>query len=104
MAFSAATIAVSQIGQTYYQGEQAKKVAKESKRREDRAQQQAESEAASEQRQADEAIRKQNRKQPDVGSLLSGGAGPAKIPTMLSGPGGVDNSLLSLGRTSLFGV
>jgi len=53
-----------------------------------------------------EQINKANAKSPDVGALLSANQQNAKggqSGTMLTGPGGIDPSVLSLGKSSLLG-
>lgn len=55
---------------------------------------------------AEQASNKANQKKPDSGALLSanvaGGKG-GQASTMLTGPAGVDPSLLQLGKTTLLG-
>lgn len=103
------TTAVAAVGATAYsivQGEQGKKAQENAMNQQRQAQDRA---AAAAERQANasqEAIRAANRNAPDVSNIMQNaakmaGGGPAS--TMLTGPGGVDPSQLSLGRSTLLG-
>lgn len=53
---------------------------------------------------ADQANNKANAKTPDIAALLAGNKSPGGVgTTMLTGPGGVDTSKLTLGRNTLLG-
>lgn len=71
-----------------------------------RAQGKAEDAAAKQEQDAQREFRRQNRKAPDIGSLLAGNrdsAGGGVGSTMLTGPSGVDAGSLSLGKSTLLG-
>lgn len=71
-----------------------------------RALQNAKKTAQAQQLAADEANNKANSKSPDVASLMSANVLSARngqAGTMLTGPGGIDNSNLMLGKTTLLG-
>jgi len=70
----------------------------------ERAQEQARADAAKAADQADQATNKANRKAPDLSALLAGNAMTKGVgSTMLTGPGGVGTSNLTLGRNQLLG-
>ena len=103
-----ASTAAAAVGTGYaiYAGEQGKKAQDKAMEQQRQAQDRA---AAAAERQANasqEAIRAANRNAPDVSNIMQNaakmaGGGPAS--TMLTGPGGVDPSQLSLGRSTLLG-
>lgn len=54
---------------------------------------------------ADQANNKANAKMPDIAALLAANKAPGGAgSTMLTGPGGVDTSKLTLGRNTLLGA
>lgn len=54
---------------------------------------------------ADQANNKANAKVPNIAALLAGNQAPGGVgSTMLTGPGGVDTSKLTLGRNTLLGA
>lgn len=54
---------------------------------------------------ADQANNKANAKMPDIAALLAANKAPGGVgSTMLTGPGGVDTSKLTLGRNTLLGA
>ena len=54
---------------------------------------------------ADQANNRANAKAPDIAALLAGNQAPGGVgSTMLTGPGGVDTSKLTLGRNTLLGA
>lgn len=54
---------------------------------------------------ADQANNKANAKTPDILALLAANKSPGGVgSTMLTGPGGVDTSKLTLGRNTLLGA
>lgn len=54
---------------------------------------------------ADQANNKANAKTPNIAALLAGNQAPGGVgSTMLTGPGGVDTSKLTLGRNTLLGA
>lgn len=98
-AVSAAVIGGLTLVQNYTQGEEAKK-------RQDAAQQLARQQAETAARDADMAFNRANQKKPNVQGIMDqnkaagmGGAGS----TMLTGPMGIDPTLLTLGRNTLLG-
>ena len=72
-----------------------------------RALQQAKKTAAANQLASDEANNKANAKSPDVAALMSANvlnARNGQAGTMLTGPGGLDPSAVTLGKTTLLGA
>lgn len=54
---------------------------------------------------ADQANNKANAKTPNIAALLASNQAPGGVgSTMLTGPGGVDTSKLTLGRNTLLGA
>lgn len=99
MGIVAAVAAAASTAYTIYSGERADK---EQKKAQNEARANADRQAAA----ADQAMNKANQKKPDVSAILSaasqsGKAGPSG--TMLTGPQGVDPSMLSLGKNTLLG-
>lgn len=103
MPYVSAVTAVAALGYGIYQGEEQKSQAKKSLRNQATAQRQAESAAISQARKADEATRRANQKQPDPTALLAGAQSRTRAPSLLTGPSGVDPSLLTLGQPKLLG-
>lgn len=94
----AAAVVVS-AGVSYYNGQQQAKA-------NERAMNQAKDNADKQEKQAEEAMRRQNQKQPDTNALLSAaqqGGKAGASGTMLTGPGGIDPSALNLGKSTLLG-
>ena len=104
----AATAAAAVAGTTYsvVAGEDAKKQQKKAMESQERAQAQQLAQTQAQQRRSEMAMNAANRKSPDVAGIMEragqqAGGGPSS--TMLTGPGGVDPSQLSLGRSTLLG-
>ena len=96
--FYVATAVISAVG-TAYSTDSARKNANQAN---DQAIQAAKVNA----QQADEANNAANAKSPDVAAMMSANLAAGKqgaSGTMLTGPGGVDPSTLTLGKTSLLG-
>lgn len=108
-AIAAGVMAAAAVAGTAYSvvaGEDAKKQQKKAMENQERAQAQQLAQAQSAQRRSEMAQNAANRRQPDVGGIMEragqqAGGGPSS--TMLTGPGGVDPSQLSLGRSTLLG-
>lgn len=86
-------------GATLYSSEQQRKA-------QGKAQDQARRQALAAEKAADEASNRANQKKPDTMSLLSSAEQAAKggvSGTMLTGPQGVDQNALALGKSSLLG-
>lgn len=93
-------------GYSIYAGERANKAQKEAMAEQRQAQTQAAAQAASQQRRSAQAMAAANRRQPDMGAIMAGaaeGAGGGPTSTMLTGPSGVSQQDLSLGRQTLLG-
>ena len=93
-------VAAAGVGASVYTSSQATKTAHQ-------AQDQAKANAAATAKQADEANNRANAKSPDsaaalAANILAGKSGASG--TMLTGPGGIDPSQLTLGRQSLLGL
>jgi len=102
MGVTGAVVALAAIGTNIYQGEKQRKAQNEAFRAQEQAQKEASSAAMSQQRMAEEAMRKANRKKPDVNQILKdqGIQGPS---TMLTGPMGVSSMGLMQKNTLLGG-
>lgn len=100
-AITAAVTAVVGTGYSIYAGERAADQQK-------KAQAEAKEAAQKQANQADQAFNSANKKKPDVNALLAnnqaagdmGGGGA----TMLTGPMGIDNTMLTLGKNTLLGA
>lgn len=100
VATAALTIAAVATGYTIYSGERAAKAQKE-------AQNQAVEAAQKQEKASDEAVNRANQKTPDTGAILSAAQQASKAGasgTMLTGPAGIDQGALQLGRKSLLGA
>ena len=96
---TAVAIGAIATGYTIYSGERAAKAQKE-------AQAQAVSAAEAQEKANDEAVNRANQKAPDTAGILSAAQQASKTGasgTMLTGPMGIDQSMLQLGRKSLLG-
>ncbi len=107
-AVAAGSIAATAAGTGYsiYAGERANKAQKQALGEQRQAQQQAAAQAASQQRRSAQAMAAANRRQPDMGAIMAGaaeGAGGGPTSTMLTGPSGVSQQDLALGRQTLLG-
>lgn len=98
-----AVAAVAAAGYGAYSGERAASAQRHSLINQKKAQGTAEAQAIDQQRKADMELRRANQKQPDVTALLASAQKPTKSQSLLTGPSGVDASLLSLGRPKLLG-
>lgn len=99
LAAAAVAVAAAGTGYSIYSGEKHAKA-------QEAAQNEARAAAETQEKQADQAMNRANQKSPDVGAILSAAQQAAKGGgggTMLTGPQGVDNSALQLGKSSLLG-
>ena len=103
-----ATAAAATAGTAYsvVAGQDASKQQKKAMQQQEQAQAQQLAQAQRQQRQSEMAMNAANRKSPDVSGIMEragrqASGGPSA--TMLTGPGGVDPSQLSLGRSTLLG-
>ena len=101
-----AAAAAAGAGYSIAAGADASKQQKKAMQQQEQAQAQQLAAAQRQQRQSEMAINAANRRQPDVGGIMEragqqAGGGPSS--TMLTGPGGVDPTQLSLGRSTLLG-
>lgn len=99
MGVTAAIAAVASVAGTVYNGNQQKQQAKG-------ANYQAQQAALKQQKQAEQDLNAANKKRPDTMALLDkatqqGRAGQSG--TMLTGPQGIDPSMLTLGKNTLLG-
>ncbi len=102
----AAAAAAAGTGYAVYAGERASDAQKQALTEQRQAQQRAAAQAASQQRRSAQAMAAANRRQPDMGAIMAGaaeGAGGGPTSTMLTGPSGVSQQDLSLGRQTLLG-
>ena len=98
--------AAAGAGYSISAGESAKKQQARALQQQEQAQAQQLAQAQAQQRRSEMAMNAANRRQPDVGGIMEragqqAGGGPSS--TMLTGPGGVDPTQLSLGRSTLLG-
>ena len=96
---TAVVIGGTALGYTIYSGERAAKAQKD-------AQAQALEAAQKQEKASDEAVNRANQKTPDTAGILSSAQQASKTGasgTMLTGPMGIDQSMLQLGRKSLLG-
>lgn len=91
MAITGAVAAVAALGNSVYQGEQQRKQQIKALRSQEQAQKEATNNAMSQQRMSEEAMRKANRKTPDVNQILKD-QGIQGASTMLTGPMGINTS------------
>jgi transcription initiation factor TFIID subunit TAF12 len=106
---AAVTMAAASVAGTAYSvvaGQDAKKKQAEAVRKQEQAQKEAAGQAQAQQRRSQQAMNAANRREPDVSGIMAGAGkaattGPSS--TMLTGPGGVDPTQLSLGRNTLLG-
>ena len=102
----AASAAVAGTAYSVVAGEDAKKQQKKAMESQERAQAQQLAQTQAQQRRSEMAMNAANRRTPDVGGIMEragqqAAGGPSA--TMLTGPGGVDPTQLSLGRSTLLG-
>ncbi|CAB4165254.1 hypothetical protein UFOVP824_44 [uncultured Caudovirales phage] len=105
-AIAAIAAAAAGTGYSIVAGQQGARAQRDAMNQQAEAQNRAAKAAGDQANKSEQAIREANRNAPDVSNILanaskmsSGGA----ASTMLTGPGGVDPSQLSLGRSTLLG-
>lgn len=99
MAVTGAIAAVASLAATVYSADQSRSA-------QNKATDNAKANAARQAKSSDEAQNQANAKAPDVNAELSAAQQAAKGgpgSTMLTGPGGVDPSTLTLGKSTLLG-
>ena len=108
VAAAIASTAIAAAGTTYsiVAGEEGKRQQKKALESQERAQAQQLAQTQAQQRRSEMAMNAANRRTPDVGGIMEragqqAAGGPSA--TMLTGPGGVDPTQLSLGRSTLLG-
>jgi uncharacterized protein HemX len=102
MAVAAATTAAY----TVYSGEKAADKQKEALDQQRSAQAEAKTAAEKQQATSEQNVNRANSKQPDAGAILSAAGQAAKggpAGTMLTGPSGVNQADLNLGKSTLLG-
>jgi hypothetical protein len=99
---------VAAAGTTYgvVSGQEQQSAQQAALKKQNTAQQQATGAALSTQRNSEVAQGAANQQTPDITSILARAAtqGKGSSSTMLTGPGGVDNSALNLGKQTLLGA
>lgn len=101
-----ATAAVASTAYTVYAGEQAREKQGEAMDQQRKAQAEAKGAAEKQQASAEQNINRANAKSPDTGAILSAATQAAKggaAGTMLTGPSGVNQADLNLGKSTLLG-
>lgn len=99
---TAMVMAAASVANLVMQQQAASKAAKA----QDSAQRQAQANADKQASDADQAMNRANQKRPDTSAILSAAQQSGKSGasgTMLTGPQGVDQNMLSLGKTTLLG-
>lgn len=109
MAFAAPLLAIAtavSTGVAIHGAEQSRRSQNRSYRDQQKAQAQSKAASLSQQRKSEEEFARVNRKKPNVVGILAEeqrAAAAGSGSTMLTGIGGVDQSKLSIGRTTLLG-
>lgn len=101
-----AVAAVASTAYSVYSGERAAEKQSEALSQQRTAQAEAKTQAEKQQQTAEQNVNKANAKQPDAGAILSAATQAAKggpAGTMLTGPSGVNQADLSLGKSTLLG-
>jgi uncharacterized protein HemX len=101
-----AAAAVATTAYTVYAGEQQKERQQEALGQQRQAQAEAKGAAEKQQQVAEQNVNRANAKQPDAGAILSAAGQAAKggpAGTMLTGPMGVNQADLNLGKSTLLG-
>ena len=98
--------AAAGAGYSIAAGQEGKKQQQKALEQQERAQAQQLAQAQAQQRRSEMAMNAANRRTPDIGGIMEragqqAAGGPSA--TMLTGPGGVDPTQLSLGRSTLLG-
>ena len=101
----AAGIAAAGTGYAVYSGERASDAQKQAMADQKQAQTQAANAAESQRQKSEMAMRAANRRQPDIAGIMQSAAETSSGPssTMLTGPSGVSQQDLALGRSTLLG-
>jgi hypothetical protein len=107
-AIALASLGVGAVGAgvAAYDGAKANQNQKAALKSQTTATQTAEANALSTERKNETAANAANQQAPDIASILSQAANSSKVgigSTMLTGPGGVNNNSLSLGKSTLLG-
>ena len=106
LALISAGVAAVGVGSSVYQGNKADQNQKAALKQQTTATQTAEANALSTERKNETATNAANQKAPDISAILSQAANASKVgvgSTMLTGSGGVSNSSLNLGKSTLLG-
>lgn len=101
-----AAAAVAGTAYSIYAGEEGRKQQGEAMSQQRQAQAEAKTVAEKQQQTAEQNVNRANAKQPDAGAILSAATQAAKggpAGTMLTGPTGVNQADLSLGKSTLLG-
>jgi uncharacterized protein HemX len=91
MAITGSIAAVAALGSSLYQGEQGRKQQKEAARAQEGAMREADNRAQYQQKMSEEAMRKANRKTPNVNQILADQSIQPR-GTMLTGPMGINTN------------
>jgi uncharacterized protein HemX len=101
-----AVAAVASTAYTVYSGEQAREQQGKALDQQRQAQSEAKTAAEKQQATAEQNVNRANAKSPDAGAILSAAGQAAKggaSGTMLTGPSGVNQADLNLGKSTLLG-
>lgn len=104
-AIGSAVVGAGSLAYGIYNGQQQAGMQEQALKKQNTAQQQATAAALSTERKSEVAQGAVNQQTPDISSILQRAAtvGKGLGSTMLTGPGGVDTSNLTLGKTTLLG-
>ena len=105
-AIVAATAAVAGTGYSVYQGEQQKSAQEDALKQQQKAQSEAAERSKGQLQQSQQAQNAANQKSPDVSGIMEAAGKAAQggpSGTMLTGPSGVSQADLTLGKNTLLG-
>jgi len=99
-----AVAALAAVGTSLYSAEQQKKASEAALGQQKEAQASAEQAAAAQAQSSEEAINATTQKSADVSAIYGRAAEPGAAATMLTGPAGVSQEDLQLGKKTLLGA
>jgi len=105
IAAASAAAAAAGTGYSIYAGQKASDAQKQAMAEQKQAQSQATAAAELQRQKSEMAMRAANRRQPDIAGIMQSAAETSSGPssTMLTGPSGVSQQDLALGRSTLLG-
>lgn len=98
------SMAASTLGASVYQAERGAQMQRKGIRQQEDAQRQSLKLAFQQQRKSEEAVRAStSKKTPDIAQILAGAKSNKSPTSMLTGPTGISDSALTLGKNTLLG-